>query len=90
MNMGHCNDNKKQENNKLLEEYMSRCHFLLHKSHMVCSSTEFRPLRCVVWRPDVYHLLHICHVYNTDNVKLLASGCSLPYSLKFLGGRLAR
>ena len=44
MNMGHCNDNKKQENNKLLEEYMSRCHFLLHKSHMVCSSTEFRPL----------------------------------------------
>jgi len=69
---------------------MSRCHFLLHKFYMVHSSTEFRPLRCAVWKPDVYHLLHICHEYSTVNVKLLASGCSLPYSLKFLEGSLAR
>jgi hypothetical protein len=31
-------------------------------------------------------MLHIRHAYGTVNVKLLASGCSLSISSKFLGG----
>jgi len=39
-------------------------------------------LMMTIWRPGVYHLLHMCHVYIKVRIKLSASECFTDIQLQ--------